>query len=111
MVLGLGGWALVCMSYILGFVAGIITLGLSTICTAPLSLLPPVVWIVGVVLGHRGLNELNAPGYEKGGRGMAITGLVTSYGGLGISLLLCLLTVAVLALGISVPFLEGMMNY
>jgi hypothetical protein len=110
MVLGLSGWALVCMSYILSFVVSIVTLGLGAICTIPLSLLPLVAWIVGIILGHRGLNELDAPGNEKGGRGMAITGLIASYGGLGISLLLCLLAAAGFALGLSIPFLEGMMN-
>ncbi len=108
MALGLGGWGVICLSFLLNLVVGILTFGIGSICLIPLGLVPLVAWIVGVILGHRGINELNMPGNEEGGRGMAITGLIAGYVGLGLSLLSCVIFGIMLAIGMSIPFLDAM---
>lgn len=51
----------------------------------------PVLPILGIVFGHVSLARINREGLP--GRGMAITGLVTGYVGLGIGLLILVLII------------------
>lgn len=51
----------------------------------------PVLPILGIVFGHVSLSTINRDGTP--GRGMAITGLVTGYVGLGIGLLVLVLVI------------------
>ena len=50
------------------------------------------VWlgIPAVICGHLSLNQLNAPGNQQGGRGMAIAGLICGYLGIGFFVLMLL---------------------
>ena len=112
MILGLGGWLLFFLNLLVNFVllplATVATVGAGALCgilTIPLCVLPYLPWIIGAILGHMGLSALNSPGNKEAGRGMAVTGLIASYGGIGLSLLGCLIIVAALALGVTVPFI------
>ena len=82
----------------------LLTLGLASICLAPVGILTPIGWIVAVVTGHIGLNEIKKTG--ESGRGMAIAGLVMGYVGLALILLSICAIVVMLALGITIPFIE-----
>lgn len=97
------------VSWLLWFLTGclsLLTLGLASICLAPVGILTPIGWLVAVITGHMGLSEIKKTG--EPGRGMAIAGLVMGYAGLAFILLSICAIVAALAMGMTIPFLEGM---
>jgi len=109
-ICGLMGWLitvlLICFNATLGALITLATLGLAALCLIPLGCIAPTVWIVGVVTGHMGLSQIKRTG--EGGHGLAITGLIMSYLGLGI--LLCSIVGAILlivlgGLGAMLPLL------
>lgn len=100
MISGLVAWLL---SLVTGCLS-LLTLGLASICLAPVGILTPIGWIVAVVTGHMGLSEIKKTG--EPGRGMAIAGLIMGYFGLALILLSICAVVAMLALGMTIPFLE-----
>lgn len=96
------------VSWLISLVTGclsLLTLGLASICLAPVGILAPIGWIVAVITGHMGLSEIKKTG--EPGRGMAIAGLIMGYIGLAFILLSICAVVVMLALGMSIPFLEG----
>lgn len=95
------------VSWLLWFLTGclsLLTLGLASICLAPVGILTPIGWIVAVVTGHMGLSEIKKT--RESGRGMAIAGLVMGYVGLAFILLTICAVVAMVALGMTIPFIE-----
>ena len=71
-------------------IASLVT-GLAGLVLVPCLWFFPVLPILGIVFGHVSLTRINREGLP--GRGMAITGLVTGYVGLGIGLLLIVLVI------------------
>lgn len=95
------------VSWLLWFLTGclsLLTLGLASICLAPVGILTPIGWIVAVVTGHMGLSEIKKT--REPGRGMAIAGLIMGYVGLAFILLTICAVVAMVALGMTIPFIE-----
>jgi len=118
MILGLGGWVIFLLNIVLNFVVlpivAVATIGIGSICmvcTVPAGALPLVAWLVAVIMGHVGISALNRPGNEETGHGMAVTGLVSGYIGLGLSLIGCVLLAIALAMGISIPLIDAMSSY
>jgi hypothetical protein len=103
---GLGGWGLWLLTFVFSWIP------ILNICIAPLGCLSPIGWIVGIVTGHMGIRQIKTSG--EGGRGMAVTGLISGYIGIGIVLItFCLFTVAIAltAAGLlTIPFLEELLQ-
>jgi hypothetical protein len=96
---------LFCFSLTTGHVLGIVTLGLSYLCLILLELIPQLMWLAGAITSHLGLrSQIKRTG--ESGRKMAITGLVSSYIGLG--LLILLIIVFVLSGSIDLSILENL---
>lgn len=115
MIAGLGGWLLVviliCFSLAVGFFAAA-TFGLGSllaICALPIQVLVPIAWIVGAIMGHIGMKRVKDTGDESG-RGFALTGLISSYIGLGLVCLLLVLLVVSMVAGFSIPLLGPMLE-
>ena len=64
-------------------------LGIAGLVLAPCLWFFPVLPILGIVLGHVSLGQVNRQGAP--GRAFAVTGMVTGYVGLGLSLVFLLL--------------------
>ena len=109
-IAGLGGWLLFIISWCLGIVVGMVTLGIGSICMLPVWALVPIAWVVAVVTGHVAIKQIKDSGDVEGGRGMAITGLISGYVGLGINCLLLVATIVLVIVGASIPFLEEMLE-
>ncbi|MCP4537972.1 MAG: DUF4190 domain-containing protein [Chloroflexi bacterium] len=115
-IAGLGGWLFIilfmCLSFVIGAL-GALTFGFGSIlglCLIPVQCLIPIAWIVGIVTGHMALKQIKDGGDVEGGRGMAITGLISGYLGLGIICLLLLVFVVLIATGVSIPILEEILR-
>jgi len=110
MLLGLGGWLvwllLLCFNSTIGSLIALGTMGVGLICLIPLGLIPYLGWIPAVVTGHMAIKQLNEEGNIERGRGMALTGLISSYLALGLTLISCLLLAVLTVAGVSVPFIE-----
>lgn len=94
---GIIGWALGVVAPCAGSCLGFLTLGLGTLCIAPLGCLTPIGWLVAIVTGHIAKNQIKQTG--EAGDGQASVGLMMGYVGLALLvLLLCIaLVVAILA--------------
>jgi hypothetical protein len=107
MIVGIVSWVLTilifCFNSTIGSLLAVATMGIGLLCLLPLGCLPPIGWIITVIYGHLGLNEIRNTG--EPGRGMAIAGLVMGYIGLGIILLSILAVVGILLLGGTIPLL------
>ena len=64
-------------------------LGIAGLVLAPCLWFFPIMPILGIVLGHTSLAQTNRQGLP--GRGFAVSGMVTGYVGLGLSLVILLL--------------------
>ena len=104
----LAGWIIYilgfCLDATVGAALAAATFGLAALCLVPLDFLPPVLWLVGVIQGHRALRAIRA-GVEVG-RGTAVAGLVVGYLGLGVIALLLVLVVVLVATGIGLAWLN-----
>jgi hypothetical protein len=87
-------------------------MGVGAICVAPLLCVPPLASLVAIVAGHLSLREISSS--DEGGRGMAISGLVMGYLGIGLALVFAILFVVLPLLGIggaallTLPFMGEM---
>lgn len=68
--------------------------------------LPGIGAIAGVITGHMAKREINESAGALGGEGMANAGLVIGYVNLALGLCVCLMFIALLAFGISIPFIN-----
>lgn len=115
MIAGLSGWLLVVILLCFSLAVGLLTaatLGLGSvlaICALPIQVLVPIAWIVGVIMGHIGMKRVKDTGDESG-RGFALTGLISSYIGLGLVCLLLVLVILGMVAGFSLPLLGPMLE-
>ena len=68
-------------------------MGLGLLCVIPIGLigiLSPIGWVVSIILGHIAIRQLKEGDGTEGGRGMALTGLISGYIGVGLMALSCL---------------------
>jgi hypothetical protein len=75
----------------------------------PLDFVPPFLWLVGVIQGHRALHAIRAGAAE--GRGAALVGLVAGYLGLGVVALILLALGALLVTGIGLAGFSRFIPY
>jgi len=70
------------------------------------TVLPTLGAIAAVITGHLAKNEIRDSGGTLSGDGMATAGLIMGYANLVITLCACLAFAAILAFGITIPFLN-----
>jgi hypothetical protein len=112
MVMGILGWVFamtgLCINLVIVPATTAITMGWGAflyICTCIPIVIPPLFWIIGLVTGYVGRNQINDTG--AGGMGMAKAGIIMAYVGLGLGILsICVITILLIT-GASLPFLEG----
>ena len=109
-IAGLGGWLLFIMSWCLGIVVGVVSFGIGSICMLPVWALVLIAWVVAVVTGHLAIKQIKDSGNVEGGRGMAITGLISGYVGLGINCLLLVVTIVLVVAGTSILLFEEILR-
>jgi uncharacterized membrane protein len=104
------GWVLGIITTCGGSLIGIATLGIGSICIAPLGCLTPIGWLVAVITGHMAKNQIKQTG--EGGDGQAAAGLIMGYIGLALVVIgLCISLIAVILAMVGVitlPMLEQM---
>jgi hypothetical protein len=112
LILGIVGWVFaligLCINFAIVPAFTAITVGWGAflyICTCFPVLIPPLLWIVGLVTGYVGRNQINETG--AGGMGMAKAGIIMAYVGLGLGFLSVCVMAVLLITGVSLPFLEG----
>ena len=71
------------------------------------TILPGLASIAAIITGHMAKKEINGSMGQLGGDGMATAGLVMGYASVAIVLCVCLAMAGMIALGLSIPFLEG----
>lgn len=106
------GWLLfvilLCLNWVILPLLAVATLGIGSVlylCMVPAGCLSPIGWLVGVITGHMALGQLPRTG--ESGRGSAMTGVVSGWVGLALTLLTICAVAAMVALGVSIPFLQG----
>ena len=114
MLCGLGGWLLfliiLCFNFTIGSLIAIGTMGVGLICLIPIGFLPYLGWIPAVVTGHIAIKQLNESGDAERGRGMALTGLISGYLALGLTLVSCLALIVLTVAGTGITALEEIMR-
>jgi hypothetical protein len=71
------------------------------------TLLPGLASIAAVVTGHMAKKEIKESNGQLGGDGMAVAGLVMGYASVAIFVCVCLAMAGMMALGLSIPLLDG----
>jgi hypothetical protein len=71
------------------------------------TILPGLASIAAIITGHMAKNEIKGSMGQLGGDGMATGGLIMGYASVAIFLCVCLAMAGMMALGLSIPFLEG----
>lgn len=71
------------------------------------TILPGLASIAAIITGHMAKKEIKGSMGQLGGDGMATAGLVMGYASVAIVLCVCLAMAGMMALGLSIPFLEG----
>jgi hypothetical protein len=70
------------------------------------TIIPTLGSIAAIITGHMAKNEIKSSMGALGGDGMATAGLVLGYANIAIALCVCLAVVAMLALGMTIPFIN-----
>lgn len=70
------------------------------------TLLPTIGSIGAIITGHMAKNEIKGSMGALSGDGMATAGLVLGYANVAIGLCICLVIVGMLALGMTIPFIN-----
>jgi len=73
-------------------------------------LLPFIAAVAAVITGHMAKNEIKKSNGMLGGNGMATAGMVLGYVQLGLGLCLCIVVTAMLAFGMTIPFIGNTMH-
>lgn len=112
MISGIAGWVLYlvvfCFNATIGLLITLATLGVGLICLQALLCIPPIGWIIAIIIGHLGLSEIKTSG--EGGRGMAIAGLVMGYSGFGFIFLSVIVGAVIILLGGSIPIFSELLG-
>jgi len=107
LLLGLGGWAAFvlqgCFDLTLGLILTLATAGAGAICTTILDVLPFILWLAGIVVGHAALGQVRHTG--EAGRRRAVAGLVLAYSGIFSVILLIVILLILVAAGIKTGWL------
>jgi hypothetical protein len=108
LILGLVGWGLYilqwCFDLSIGLLLSAVTAGASAVCSTVLDVIPFLLWLVGIVIGHLALGQISQ---NKGvGRSRAIWGLVLNYSGLLFILILAVGILLLIGTGIGVGVLN-----
>jgi hypothetical protein len=93
-----------CFDLTLGLLLAAVTAGSSAICSTVLDFLPFGFWLIGIVTGHMALGQIKQKGSH--GRGKALWGLVLSYIGMFITILLVAGVVVLIATGVGKDILD-----
>jgi hypothetical protein len=113
LVCGISGWVfglgIFCFSATVGAVFAAVTLGVGLLCLVPFYCIPPISWMIAVILGHISLKETQARGQE--GRGMGMAGLIMGYIGLGLIALFLFASIGFLILGGSLTVINELFSY
>jgi hypothetical protein len=70
-------------------------------------LIPFIAAVAAVITGHMAKNEIRKSNGMLSGNGMATAGLVLGYVQLGLGLCLCVVVAAMLAFGMTIPFISN----
>lgn len=73
-------------------------------------MLPFIAAVAAVITGHMAKNEIKQSNGMLAGNGMATAGLVLGYVQLGLGLCLCIVVAAMLAFGMTIPFIGNTMH-
>lgn len=71
------------------------------------TILPGLASIAAIVTGHMAKKEIKGSMDQLGGDGMATAGLVMGYASVVIFLCVCLAMAGMMALGLSIPLMDG----
>jgi Mn2+/Fe2+ NRAMP family transporter len=71
------------------------------------TVIPTIGAIAAIITGHMAKKEIRESVEDLGGDGMATAGLILGYANIVVALCGCLIFAGALALGISIPLLEG----
>ena len=71
------------------------------------TVLPTIGSIIAIITGHMAKNEIKNSMGALGGDGMATAGLVLGYVNIAIGVCVCLVVAGMLAMGLTIPFLDG----
>jgi len=109
------GWffyiSILCVNFVLIPIGVVATMGLGIFfycCTIPITCLPPICWLVGILTGRIGLTQIRQTGQT--GEGLAKAGLVASSIGMGFIILSICAVITLQIMGVSVPYLEEIMS-
>ena len=70
------------------------------------TIIPTIGSIAAIVTGHMAKNEIKSSMGALGGDGMATAGLVLGYANIVIALCICVAVAGMLALGLTIPFIN-----
>jgi len=70
------------------------------------TIIPTIGSVAAIITGHMAKNEIKNSMGALGGDGMATAGLVLGYANIAIGLCVCLAVVGMLAMGLTIPFLN-----
>ena len=73
-------------------------------------LLPVIAAVAAVITGHMAKTEIKKSNGMLGGNGMATAGLILGYVQLGLGLCICIVVAAMLAFGMTIPFISNSMH-
>ena len=107
LTLGIFGWAIYilqwCFDLTFGLVLATVTGGSSAVCATVLDVLPLVLWLIGIVIGHVALGQIKHTSAKY--RGRAIWGLLLNYSGLFFTLLLIIAILVLIVTGVGAGWL------
>jgi hypothetical protein len=108
LILGVLGWIMYllqwCFDLTVGLILAALTAGSSAICATVLDFLPFALWLIGVLTGHVALWQINQTGAP--GRRRAVWGLLLSYSGLVVTILVIVIIFSLVSAGIGVGVLD-----
>lgn len=70
------------------------------------TIIPTIGSIAAIITGHMAKNEIKNSMGALGGNGMATAGLVLGYANVAIILCFCVIVIGMLALGMTIPFIN-----
>jgi hypothetical protein len=104
--LGLVGWVVYtlqwCFDLTLGILLAAFTAGISAVFLTVLDIIPFILWLAGIVIGHMALSQIKRSG--GGGRSRAVCGLLLNYLGLFFSIIFNIVIIILILAGAGMGF-------